>query len=79
MNLTQYYGSDWIAMLLSVASLWMLGSRKRSGFVTMAVGNAAWIIYGVMANNLPVVISNAVFVVLNLRGYINWTHTSEKT
>jgi hypothetical protein len=79
MNLTQYYGSDWIAMILSVASLWILGNRNRSGFVTMAVGNVAWVIYGVMANNLPVIISNTIFVALNLRGYFNWSHTPEKT
>jgi hypothetical protein len=79
MDFAKYYGADWIAMVLSVASLWMLGSRKRSGFVMMAVGNAAWIIYGVMAKNLPVVISNAVFVVLNLRGYVKWLHTPEKS
>jgi hypothetical protein len=79
MELARYYGADWIAMVLSVASLWMLGSRKRNGFVIMAVGNAAWIIYGALAGNLPIIISNIIFVVLNLRGYFNWSHTSEKT
>jgi hypothetical protein len=78
MGLFTYYGSDWIAMVLSVVSLWMLGSRMRNGFVLMAAGNAAWIIYGILAHNLPVIISNAVFVVLNVRGYVNWLHSSEK-
>jgi hypothetical protein len=79
MEITKYYGSDWIAMVLSVASLWMLGSRRRTGFIWMVVGNAAWIIYGIMADcNLPVIISNAVFAALNLRGYMNWLHTPEK-
>jgi hypothetical protein len=79
MEIARYYGSDWAAMVLSVVSLWMLGSRRRSGFVLMAVGNAAWIVYGIMAQNLPVIISNAVFVVLNLRGYVKWLHTPEKS
>jgi hypothetical protein len=70
--MTQYYGADWMAMFLSVASLWMLGSRKRSGFIIMVIGNAAWMAYGLMAANVPMILSNVVFAFLNLRGYRNW-------
>lgn len=60
-------------MLVSVASLWMLGSRRRGGFVVMIAGNGAWMVYGIMAANLPVILSNVVFAILNLRGYMNWS------
>jgi hypothetical protein len=72
MGMTQYYGADWIATVLSVASVWMLGSRRRNGFLVMIAGNGAWMAYGLLAPNVPIILSNVVFAVLNLRGYMSW-------
>ena len=74
----EYYGSDWAAMVLSVASIWMLGSRQRSGFIVMVIGNTAWTVYGLLVMNLPVIISNVIFAALNLRGYYKWSHSPQK-
>jgi hypothetical protein len=43
------------------------------GIYNFAISNVVWIFLGfVLMNSLGTAIGNAVFLVINIRGYINW-------
>jgi len=68
----EYYGVDWIGMVLMLISVYLLGESKRNGFLYGAVGNAVWIVFGIMAHSLATVLLNAGLMFLNARGYLKW-------
>ena len=66
------YGLDWLAMVLSLVALGLLGRRNRYGFVTFMAANLSWIAAGLLLNNLAICLGNLVFLGCNLRGYWSW-------
>jgi hypothetical protein len=67
-----YYGIDWAAMSMTFFSLYYLGGKKRYGFIFGIMANISWMIFGIMAGSIANPIANTVFIILNLRGFINW-------
>ena len=63
----QYYGVDWIGMVLMLISVYLLGESKHNGFIFGAIGNGVWILFGVMAHSLATVLLNAGLMILNAR------------
>jgi len=59
-------------MFTSFAFIYLIGGRKRSGFIWGLVAAIAWIIVNVIADIWPGVVLNVVMVVLHVRGYLNW-------
>ncbi|MDB9952012.1 hypothetical protein OAD57_01395 [Porticoccaceae bacterium] len=37
----QYYGVDWLAMILTFFAVWQIGNKNRTGFILMMGGNSA--------------------------------------
>lgn len=70
--ITQYYGADWIGMFATFFSLYLLGEKKRVGFIFGCVAAIAWLVFSYFAGSIPGAIANGVFAVLNLRGYFRW-------
>jgi len=70
--LLKYYGLDWAAMGFTFLSLYRLGSGKRDGFIFGLLANVCWAAFGVMAESIANPIANAIFLSMNLRGYIRW-------
>jgi len=70
--LTQYYGIDYIAMFLTFAAIYLVGNKKRCGFVYGLIGNVLWMIYAVWAVAPAIFLVNLVLGVLYLRGYMKW-------
>ena len=74
MNLAlKYYGVDWIGTVFTLAAIYMLGSRQRNGFVIMIFGNLSWIALGVFINSLAMILSNVIFIAMNIRGFVKWS------
>ena len=71
--LFQYYGTDWIAPVLTFTALYLLGEKNRWGFVVGMVGCLCWIMMGVLVNSIPQIIANIIFFIINLRGWIKWS------
>lgn len=63
---------DWLAMGLTFAAIYLLGSKRRSGFAVMMLGNLCWSIIGIWADSLAMVIANLGFFSMNVRGYLKW-------
>lgn len=70
--LGNYYGLDWVAMMASLAFLFLIGNKKRYGFIIYTIANIAWIVVNYMAGIWPGVILNIIMIGLNARGYLKW-------
>lgn len=71
MNL-EYYGIDWVAMLLTVIAIYLLGNKHWFGFALMIGGNLCWIALGVLSDSIALMVANAVFIGMNVRGIWKW-------
>ena len=77
-SLYQYYLVDWIGMILSLISVYMLGNKKRSGFLLFAFSNLIFIFLGLTwMESVGMAVGNVVFMILNIRGYVSWIRNSE--
>lgn len=72
----QYYGIDWLAMLLTFFAIWQIGNQNRIGFVLMMSGNSAWVAVGYLTDSLAMIVANVVFFAMNLRAIIKWSDSS---
>jgi hypothetical protein len=70
---TEYFGVDWLAMLLTFAGVYCLGNRWREGFATMMCGNACWILVGVLASSAAMIVANLILLAMNARGWMRWS------
>ena len=72
-GLTHYYGIDWMAMLLTLVAIYLIGNKKKSGFYLMILGNLAWIILGLLTHSLAMIIANLMFAMMNIRAIYLWS------
>lgn len=70
--ITKYYGVDWVAMILAFTAVYLLGHRKRSGFLVGILASVCWCGFAYMAESLADIISNAVIMFLYYKGYRAW-------
>lgn len=68
----KFYGLDWAAMIFSLAALYFLGSKNRTGFLFFIAANICWMFVGWLAPSFAIIVGNLVFAVSNLRGYRKW-------
>ncbi len=68
----QYAGVDWSTMAFTFLALYLLGNKSRSGFAVMMCGNACWIVVGILTASIALIIANAVFFLMNVRGWFRW-------
>ena len=73
------FGLDWLAMLLSLLALYLIGNRNRFGFVSFMAANVSWMAAGLMLGNLAITIGNLVFFIYNSRGYWEWSQPQKST
>jgi Nicotinamide mononucleotide transporter len=73
---SQYFGVDWAAMCLTFAAIYLLGSRRRGGFLVMMIGNLCWSCIGLWAHSYAMVIANLGFFSMNVRGFLKWARPS---
>jgi nicotinamide riboside transporter PnuC len=73
--LSQYHGIDWLAMCLTFAAIYLLGSKRRSGFVLMIAGNFLWCAIGTWAHSYAMIVANLGFLAMNIRGFAKWTNS----
>ena len=75
----QYYGVDWIAMILTFLAIWQIGNKKKIGFILMIGGNSSWIAVGILTGSIAMVIANFIFILMNLRAIIKWSKPELKS
>ena len=77
--LLQYYGIDWLAMVLTFTAIWLIGDKNKLGFYIMMGGNSCWIVLGLLTHSLALVIANILFMSLNVRAIIHWSRQGKDT
>lgn len=77
-DLLKYYGLDWIAMLLSVIAMILLGNKVKWGFTLFMLANFTWILLGfLLLHSYAIILGNIIFLITNTRGFLKWN--AEKT
>jgi hypothetical protein len=72
-DLLKYYGLDWLAMVLSVVAMVLLGNKVKWGFTFFMLANLTWILLGFfLLNSYAIVLGNVVFLITNTRGFLKW-------
>lgn len=71
-TLFKYYGSDLMGMVMLLSSMYFIGSKKRFGFIFGIIGNLSFLFFGILTKSTPVIFTNVVLVILNIRGFIKW-------
>jgi hypothetical protein len=70
----RYWGLDWLAMALSLFSVYLLGNKNRVGFLVFAASNSTWIFLGLTwMTSLGIAVGNTIFLFMNIRGFVKWT------
>jgi hypothetical protein len=73
----RYWGLDWLAMTLSLLSVYLLGNKNRAGFLVFAMSNATWIFLGLTwMTSLGIAVGNTIFLFMNIRGFVNWRRSA---
>jgi hypothetical protein len=75
MDYFQYYGIDWIAMLLTFLAIWQIGNKNITGFIVMICGNFSWVIIGYFTDSLAMIIANIILIFMNVRAIIKWSRS----
>jgi len=77
--MNNYFFIDWIAMLFLFIAMWQLGNRKKSGYIYNAISCILWIFVSIKAHSHALTICNVVIFILCIKGYIQWTKSSNKS
>lgn len=62
----------WVANVLLILSMWLVGSKNRWAFVAGSVGNFLWIFRGMKYEMYDLVFIAVVMTFLNLRAWLKW-------
>ncbi len=63
----------WLASAVELSGMWMIGNKKRFGFLVSIIGNAVWIavvLLGLPATGLLLVVVPA--LIINIRNFLRW-------
>ena len=74
----QYYGIDWVATVAGLTGVYLIGSKKKIGFLIMMVASLSWLTVGFMIQSTALILGSAVFFSLHVRGWLKWTRGAEQ-
>lgn len=72
LDISRYYGTDWLAVICTGVYLWRVGDKRRDGFLWGAAGNVFFIAFNLLAQSPPALVFNAGFLLLNIRAWVRW-------
>jgi len=77
LNLLNYYGLDWLAMLFGFYGMWLLGKKRKASFIFTAVGTIFAFTVSVLSSQYGFMVANSIMFVLSVRNYVIW-YSEEK-
>jgi hypothetical protein len=72
LQLDRYFGFDLVSAGCGLAGLHLLGSKNRYGFLLCMAASACGIVFGALAQSLPLVLVHLILLFVNLRGFQKW-------
>ncbi len=76
MNIFEHYTLDWLAMILTLLAIYLLGNKNREGFIVMILGNVLWIALGIFISSIAMIAGNFIFILMNTWCFIRWSAKS---
>ncbi|MAC54904.1 MAG: hypothetical protein CME31_20385 [Gimesia sp.] len=64
---------DWIAGLLELIGSWLIGYKRKGGFITNIIANLLWIVAAIQFKMYGLLLVVIPGITINLRNYILWT------
>ncbi len=77
-SFSDYYGLDYLTATCVIAAMFMLGSKNRLGFILYSIASTSGIAFAVLAKSPPIIVTNIVMIILNVRGFLNWRKSMER-
>jgi len=77
-RLWNFYGSDWVGMAGNLFGLWYISKQRKRGFLYGSLGCLGWLIFGILSGSIPSVLSNAIYIGMNVRGWRKWKDAPPK-
>lgn len=74
----QYYWVDWIVTLTVFAWIFLLGDKKKPGFIMWMISAFFGIIFSFQITSIANWIASVVLFYLYLRGYIKWRDSEKR-
>ena len=71
-GLLQFYAVDWLATVAGLTGVYLIGSKKRIGFLIMMVASLSWLTVGFLIHSLALIVGSTVFFSLHIRGWWRW-------
>ena len=71
-SLFQYYGSDWLAAALLIVYLYLIGEKKRFGFIIGIFSACSWLIYAYLTHSIANFMINILTIFLFIQNYRKW-------
>lgn len=68
---------DWVACLLEICGAWLIGNKKKSGFIVFMIGNCFWFASGNKNNLGGLMMVSMVFFLINVRNWLKWRNEKE--
>ncbi len=75
MDIWQYHGIDWLALVLTFLAIWQIGNKNKIGFILMMSGNTSWIAIGFLSDSMAMMIANVIFFTMNVRALVKWSQS----
>jgi uncharacterized membrane protein YeaQ/YmgE (transglycosylase-associated protein family) len=70
----------WLAGLLELSAKWLVGNKKKSGFIVHIISGIVWSIVAYqhpeVAGGLMIIVLPS--IVINIRNYVKWRHEDKE-
>jgi len=63
---------DWIAGAIEISGNWLIGNKKRTGFVLNFVCQILWIVVAIRAKVYGLLLVVVPGIIVNIRNFIKW-------
>jgi nicotinamide riboside transporter PnuC len=68
----QFYGIDWLATAAGLSGVYLLGNKRKLGFILFMVASTSWAIFGLMTGSIAMTLGSMIFFTMHLRGFLAW-------
>jgi hypothetical protein len=68
----KYYGVDWVIALTVFAGIFLLGDKKKLGFMLGMISSIFGVIFSFQIGSIANGLTSVFLFILYLRGYVKW-------
>jgi nicotinamide riboside transporter PnuC len=74
----EWYGIDWLATASGLTGVYLIGSKKRIGFLIMMIASLSWMTVVFLIGSTALILGSVVFFSLHVRGWFKWQRGVEE-